>query len=60
MDDAGFALTGLVLLKGSSLFCAESCACVVRGMNGNILISFLKQDSKMPQYSKYGDLKPSS
>lgn len=52
MDDVGFALTGLALLKGSSLFCAESCAWVVRGMNGNILISFLKQDSKIPQYSK--------
>jgi len=52
MDDAGFALTGLVFLKGSSLFCAESCAWVVRGMNGNIPISFLKQDSKIPQYSK--------
>ncbi|HEY9492351.1 MAG TPA: hypothetical protein VIP56_10225 [Nitrososphaeraceae archaeon] len=52
MDDVGIALTGLALLNGSSLFCGESCAWVVRGMNGNILISFLEQDSKIPQNSK--------
>jgi hypothetical protein len=32
-----------------------SCWLVVKGKNGNILISFLKQESKMPQYLKYGD-----
>lgn len=31
-----------------------SCWLVVKGKNGNILISFLKQESKMPQYLKYG------
>ncbi len=31
--------------------------CVVSGKNGNILISLLKQESKIPQYLKYGDLR---
>ena len=38
---------GLILLDSSS------CALVVNGTKGNILISLLKQESKIPQYLKY-------
>jgi hypothetical protein len=47
IDDAVFL--GLILSDSSS------CALVVNGKKGDILISFLKQESKIPQYLKYGD-----
>lgn len=36
-----------------SLSILTSCWLVVKGKKGNSLISFLKQESKMPQYLKY-------
>ena len=61
VDDKVF----LVPILLSSLFCALVkillsslfCALEVSGKNENILMSLPKQESKIPQYLKYGDLR---